>query len=79
MSALTELIRNPFKLSINVDAFVKSSLCLFSVIPAKAGIQAFQDVMDSRFRGSDCFSTFYEFINVDHRFDVSCTESAYRR
>jgi len=32
------------------------------VIPAEAGIQLFQWVLDSGFRRSDGFGTFYEFI-----------------
>jgi hypothetical protein len=32
---------------------VKSSKIPFSVIPAKAGIQSFQALLDSRLRGSD--------------------------
>ena len=35
----------------------------FSVIPAKAGIQLIQVVLDSCFRRSDGFETFYEAIN----------------
>jgi len=35
------------------DELVKSSDFLFSVIPAKVGIQSFQIVLDSRFHGSD--------------------------
>jgi len=31
-----------------IDAFVKSPLCLFSVIPAKAGIQPFQHITGFR-------------------------------
>jgi len=37
------------------DELVKSLHYLIFVIPAKAGIQQFQAVMDSRFRGSDGF------------------------
>jgi len=35
------------------DAFVKSPKTLFSVIPAEAGIQSLQGLLDSRLRGSD--------------------------
>jgi len=35
------------------DSFVKNPELLFSVIPAKAGIQHFEIVLDSRFHGSD--------------------------
>ena len=35
----------------------------FYVIPAEAGIQPFQSVLDSRFHGSDDFETFYEAVN----------------
>jgi len=36
----------------------------FFVIPAEAGIQLLQMVLDSRLRGSDSFLTFYESINI---------------
>jgi len=42
------------------DNFAKSPICFLLVIPAKAGIQWFQVVMDSRFRGSDSVLTFYK-------------------
>ena len=37
----------------------------FSVIPAKAGIQLFQDVLDPGFRRGDASRDFYETINID--------------
>ena len=40
---------------VNIDEFVKSQKTPFSVIPAKAGIQSFQALLDSRLRGSDGF------------------------
>jgi len=43
---------------INLDEFVKSPKVPFSVIPAKAGIQSFQALLDSRLRGSDGFGDF---------------------
>jgi hypothetical protein len=36
-----------------IDGFVKSRKKLFSVIPAEAGIQSFQGILDSRLRGRD--------------------------
>ena len=46
-----------------VDGPVKSPLHSLFVIPAKAGIQLFQALLDSRFRGSDsCF----DFLRVHH-------------
>ncbi len=45
---------------IEFGGFVKSPILLFSVIPAKAGIQEIRVVLDSRFHGSDAFMTFYE-------------------
>jgi len=39
--------------TIKVDAFVKSRKMPFSVIPAKAGIQCLQALLDSGFRRSD--------------------------
>jgi hypothetical protein len=41
-------IRNP-----NFDEFVKSHRAPFAVIPAKAGIQLIQDVLDPGFRRGD--------------------------
>jgi hypothetical protein len=41
---------------------VKSLGQCLCAIPAKAGIQYYQSVLDSRVRGNDDFSTFYEFI-----------------
>ena len=41
------------------DGFVKSRKMPFSVIPAKAEIQSFQWLPDSRLRGSDDWGTFY--------------------
>ena len=46
---------------IKYDAFVKSPLQPLSVIPAKAGIQLFQALLDSRFRGSDVV---FDFLRV---------------
>jgi hypothetical protein len=43
---------------INIDGFVKSPKTPFPVIPAKAGIQSFQALLDSRLRGSDDFCGF---------------------
>jgi hypothetical protein len=40
------------------DGFVKSPFCPIFVIPAKAGIQLIQAVLDSCFRRSDGFSDF---------------------
>jgi hypothetical protein len=37
----------------NYDRLVKSRILPFYVIPAEAGIQSFQSVLDSRFHGSD--------------------------
>jgi hypothetical protein len=36
-----------------IDGFVKSRKTPFSVIPAEAGIQEIQELLDSRLRGSD--------------------------
>jgi hypothetical protein len=43
---------------VNPDELAKSQETLFSVIPAKAGIQGIQAVLDSRLRGRDGFSNF---------------------
>ena len=46
------------------DGFVKSPFCPIFVIPAKAGIQLIQIVLDSCLRRSDGFSDFLR----DHQF-----------
>jgi hypothetical protein len=40
------------------DELAKSLKTLFSVIPAKAGIQSLQGLLDSRLRGSDGLGDF---------------------
>jgi hypothetical protein len=40
------------------DAFVESPKTLFSVIPAKAGIQEYQGLLDPGFRRGDDFDDF---------------------
>jgi len=49
---------------VKIDDLVKSLKIPLFVIPAKAGIQLIQAVLDSRFRGSDGFLTFYEIIKI---------------
>jgi hypothetical protein len=49
---------------INFDGFVKSPFCSMVVIPAKAGIQLFQDVLDPGFRRGDDWRYFLR----DHQF-----------
>jgi hypothetical protein len=44
--------------NINIDGFVKSRNSIEFVIPAKAGIQLFQDVLDPGFRRGDAPSDF---------------------
>ena len=41
------------KQKIKIDEFVKSRISIEFVIPAKAGIQLFQDVLDPGFRRGD--------------------------
>ncbi|MCX6349584.1 MAG: hypothetical protein NTV79_08840, partial [Candidatus Aureabacteria bacterium] len=43
----------PWDLPFKVDGLVKSQKVAFSVIPAKAGIQIFQVVLDPTFRRGD--------------------------
>jgi len=45
--------KRKFSQFVNFDEVVKSKKSHFSVIPAKAGIQSFQGLLDSRLRGSD--------------------------
>ena len=51
----------------NFDGLVKSPMGPVFVIPAKAGIQCFQWVLDSGFHRSDGFGTFYEVIEYRFR------------
>jgi len=37
------------------------------VIPAKAGIQSFQSLMDSRFRGNDKVGVFFKGLDLPYR------------
>jgi hypothetical protein len=48
----------------NLDESVKSQFCSFPVIPAKAGIQYFQKLLDPGLRRGDESGTFYGFINL---------------
>jgi len=50
-------IRQFFRFYSN-DGFVKSRFPLLSVIPAKAGIQCFQEVLDTGFRRRDSVGDF---------------------
>jgi hypothetical protein len=43
----------PNECQVNFDDLVKSPKVPFFVIPAEAGIQSFQAILDSRLRGSD--------------------------
>ena len=43
----------PIQFETKVDGFVKSQKLAFPVIPAKAGIQLFQVVLDPGFRRND--------------------------
>jgi len=45
-------------MGVKVDKLVKSRKAPVIVIPAKAGIQGNQSVLDSRFRGSDGLGDF---------------------
>jgi hypothetical protein len=49
----------------NLDEIVKSQKIDLSVIPAEAGIQYFQHILDSGFHRSDDGWTFYESINLN--------------
>ena len=54
--------------SANIDGLVKSLKRSISVIPAKSGIQLFQDVLDPGFRRGDDWRDFLR----DHQY--SCQE-----
>jgi hypothetical protein len=64
-SALAKIVPKSRKVfSKQFDGFVKSPKTLFSVIPADAGIQSLQGLLDSRLRGSDGLGDF----SRGHRF-----------
>jgi hypothetical protein len=48
----------------NIDGFVKRPQYPSIVIPAKAGIQSFQAITDSRFRGNDFVFDFLQFCRL---------------
>ena len=50
---------------LKIDGFVKSLKTSFGVIPAKAGIQCFQIVLDACLRRHDGISDFLHHIFVD--------------
>jgi len=50
-----------------IDGLVKSRKTPFSVIPAKAGIQSLQALLDSRLRGSDDLE---DFLGIHHHWKV---------
>ncbi len=54
-----------------IVALVKSRKTPFFVIPAKAGIQSFQALIDSRLRGNDVSGTFYEFNKIKFVTNIS--------
>jgi len=51
---------------MNLNDFVKSRNSIEFVIPAKAGIQLFQKVLDPGFRRGDGSRDFYDFINFKY-------------
>ena len=59
----------------NIDELVKSFFGPLFVIPAKAGIQLIQIVLDSCLRRSDGF---YDFLR-DHQYCLSKTDKEYFR
>ena len=61
----------------NADGFVKSLKTFFGVIPAKAGIQCFQIVLDACLRRHDGILTFYEVVNAEHRIMMSLRSAIY--
>jgi hypothetical protein len=55
---INQTAKEPFLKNLNFDDLVKSPKMPFSVIPAKAGIQLFQDVLDPGFRRGDASREF---------------------
>jgi hypothetical protein len=51
-------ILTAFYESVNLDAFVKSRISVSSVIPAEAGIQEYQGLLDPGFRRGDGLGDF---------------------
>ena len=64
LMALT-LKLNDLAASLKCNASVKSRFFTFFVIPAQAGIQSLQAVIDSRLRGNDVFGAFYKTIKFE--------------
>ena len=72
MNYFRKLTKRAFYEFINVDEFVKSRNFIEYVIPAKAGIQLFHNVLDPGacpgpdpgFAGETTQKTFYETINL---------------
>ncbi len=58
--------------SLNIDGFVKNPLGPLIVIPAKAGIQSFQAIMDSCLRRNDAI---FDFLRIPQFFVVLKTKS----
>jgi len=58
MVEMTGLLKTAFYESIKIDKLVKSQKVSVFVIPAKAGIQENQSLLDSRLRGSDGLGDF---------------------
>jgi hypothetical protein len=62
LCVLVKYCKKPFSETI-LDELVRSQKSHFSVIPAKAGIQSFQGLLDSRLRGSDDLG---DFLRIHH-------------
>ncbi len=60
-------------LTSNIDGFVKSHESSFSVIPAQAGIQYFQVVLDACLRRHDGITVYYELVNIEHQVTELCS------
>ena len=64
-SGVLECWSNAVVVTPNTDAFAKPRKLSFSVIPAEAGIQEHQGVLDPGFRRGDGREAFCEAINTD--------------
>jgi hypothetical protein len=64
---------------VKLDGFVKRLKTSFGVIPAKAGIQCFQILLEAAFAGMTEFQLFYEFIKLELRIYDNIVEKSIRR
>ena len=77
--------KNSEKIHLKIDGFIKSLTASFDVIPAKAGIQCFQIVLDACLRRHDGISDFLRVCqnsglnkNIPFQRDLQLVDSIFR-